>query len=105
MKNRFVGLEEFDRLLDVAARSSAEYDFAQLPKDGREFLAAREMALELIHRNNMDELAYVMRVNGTVGQLLRVWSEDDNLADTHDALLNVRMILVALKAKREIGGD
>ena len=104
MKNRFAGLEEFDRLLFVAERSAAEQDFANEAKDTPEFQHAKSTAWELIHRNDLEELSQAIELNGSVAQLLRIWSEDDNLADTHDALLNVRMILVALKAKREIGG-
>lgn len=105
MQNRFAGLEEFDRLLDVAQRSAAEYDFAQLPKDGLEFEAARETAWDLIHNNDIEALAHAINLNGTVARLLTIWSEDDDLADEHMGLLNVRVILVSSKAKREIGAS
>ena len=104
MQDRFKGLEEFDRLLNVAERSAAEYAFAQLPKDGPEFLTARDTAWELIRRNDIEALAHAINLSGTVARLLTIWSEDDDLADEHMGLLNVRVILVSSKAKREIGG-
>ena len=104
MQDRFAGLDEFDKLLIAAERSAAEYDFAHLPKDSIEFKAAREAAWDLIHNNDIEALLHAIDLNGSVAQLLRIWSEDDNLADEYDGLLNIRVILIANKAKREIGG-
>lgn len=105
MNDRFKGLDEFDRLLNVAERTAAEYDFAQHPKDSLEFKAARETAWDLIHNNDIEALTHAINLNGTVAKLLKIWSEDDTLADEYDGLFNVRVILVANKAKRVLGGN
>lgn len=104
MQDRFQGLAEFDRLLNAAERSVAEQKFANENKTSPEFISARETAWELIRLNDIEALSHAISLNGTVAQLLKIWSEDDELADEHDSLLNVRVILVATKAKREIGG-
>ncbi len=104
MQDRFAGLVDFERLLNAAERSSAEQDFAHEAKDTPEFQAARETAWELVYRNDLDALSHAIKLNGTVARLLTLWSEDDELADEYEGLLNVRVILVANKAKREIGG-
>lgn len=104
MNDRFKGLDEFDRLLNAAERSAAEQNFANEAKDTPEFQHVTDTAWELIHRNDIDTLSHALELNGSVAHLLKLWSEDDALADEFDGLLNVRMIIVANTAKREIGG-
>lgn len=103
-RNRFSGLEELGFVADAAHRAQIRSELMLLPAGDPGLKDASDKAWAIIKSNDIEKLSQAISNNDFVSSLLELWSENDALVDEFDGLLNVRMLVVARRAKRETGG-